>query len=233
MSTLMLSSAEKPGLNIDIYRQYLQKFEKPLSHVSNPARVTSFFDNLLYIYHFEVGDRRTNSSSSPAQYTVGLNEMSDWTDSEIESRFPLSSQSGFSPLSTQSPISSSIDSHRKPTDDERNYGSEIGSDESPVNQNQNNEYKQKSDRNHEALIQIADVNSHTRKTVTANTTNNNNITRSLSLSQYAIKSISNIAPLTMAPTDESLDGVNWASTSNPKGASVLSAVRNQVSVRKS
>lgn len=160
----MLSGAQRDQHDISIYKRYLLNFEKSLSHISEPARVKAFFDTVRYIRAFDMSNNLSTSASPSAQFTLGLNEMSDWLQHEIESRF----------LSTAPEIN--------------------------VSQS--------------AAARDFDV-----------------LGRTLVEDNSANPS-SSLYPQIDIPVlngdSESMDNINWSSSLNPKGMSVVSTVRNQV-----
>ena len=87
MSCLMLSGAQRDQHDISIYKRYLLNFEKSFSRISEPARVKSFFETIRYIRAFDMSSNFSTGASSSTQFTLGLNEMSDWLQHEVESRF--------------------------------------------------------------------------------------------------------------------------------------------------
>ena len=185
----LLSQAKRRGSDLDLYINYLRNFEKSHLRISEPARVASFFSSISFISNFKVNENVTEENSATPQFYVGLNEMSDWLQHEIESRFPLQ-QSNISHDMWSSAIST-------PTTLE------------------NSDRRMKSE----------------------------DFTRDHVRSLTAYDSALPVFPKSpKAPENTSLidgeggankDGLNWASNSNPKGASVLSAVRNQVCMDRS
>lgn len=160
----MLSGAQRDQHDISIYKRYLLNFEKSLSHISEPARVKAFFDTVRYIRSFDMSNNFSTSASPSAQFTLGLNEMSDWLQHEIESRF----------LSTAPTINVS----------------------------------QSATASHFDVLG--------RTLVEDNSAN----------------SLSSLSPQRDIPVlngdSENMDNINWSSSLNPKGMSVVSTVRNQV-----
>lgn len=87
LSCVMLSGAQRDQHDVTLYRQYLLNFEKSFSRISEPARVKAFFEAVRYIRAFDTSKKNSTGASSSAEFTLGLNEMSDWLQHEVESRF--------------------------------------------------------------------------------------------------------------------------------------------------
>ena len=151
--------------DVKIYEQYLLKFEKPISRLSNPVRIATFFDNLLSLHEDE-----THENAAHKSFTTEVNEMSDWSDDEIKSRFVTNL-----------------------------FFSEM--QEEPFNV--------KAIR----ILGPDAVHSQSQHQLEFQ-------------SEYNPSQVSSLISLT-AP-DYDFSNMNWASSSNPKGMSVLSSVRNQV-----
>ena len=149
--------------DVKIYEQYLLKFEKPISRLSNPVRIATFFDNLLSLHEDE-----THENAAHKSFTTEVNEMSDWFDDEVKSRFATI-----------------------------------------LTEKQEEPFNMKASR---IFIQNA-VSSPSQD-------------QSEFQSKYNPNEISSITSLTVP--DDDFGNMNWASSSNPKGMSVLSSVRNQV-----
>ena len=180
----LLAQAQRRGSDLDLYINYLRKFEKSHLRISEPARVASFFRSVSFIGSFKVNENVAGENSASPQFYVGLNEMSDWLQHEIESRFPAQ----------QSNISNSM------------WSSAI----STPNTLENSAWRKESKgytKDH-----LKSLSAHDGV---------------LSVFPKSPKSSDNTS-LIDGEGGPNKDGLNWASNLNPKGASVLSAVRNQV-----
>jgi hypothetical protein len=182
----LLSQAKRQGSDIDLYINYLQKYEKSLLRVSEPARVASFFSSISFISDHKVIENIAAKNSAAPQFSVGLNDMSDWLQHEIESRFP----------SQQANISHDM------------WNSAISTTNTPENSAGRKKEKSISEDHIEPLSAYDSA---------------------LLVFPKSPKSSDNTS-LIDGEGGANKDGLNWASNLNPKGASVLSAVRNQVCI---
>lgn len=180
----VLSQAKRQGSEIDLYLNYLKKFEKSLLRISEPARVTSFFSSISFISNFKVNENINEKNSATPQFYVGLNEMSDWLEHEIEYRFP----------SQQSNISDEMRSSATSTP---------------------------------KTLESSAWRKKGKNCTTDHVKPPSAYDSALLVSPKSPKSSDN-SSLFDGEGGTNKDGLNWASTLNPKGASVLSAVRNQV-----
>ena len=167
LSCVMLSGAQRDHRDVSLYRQYLLNFEKSFSRIREPERVKAFFEAVRYIRAFDTNKKNSTGTSSSAEFDLGLNEMSDWLQHEVESRFSSTTPDfNVSQLAYVSP--SAIFSESRVVADSRDPASLL--------------YPQ---------VDIPVLNGDS----------------------------------------ESMDNVNWASSLNSKGISVVSTVRNQVDKR--
>lgn len=86
VSFAIISRAETRASD-SIYFQYLLKFGKSFERMSEPARVASFFENAHYIYTYEMDKESSADVASSSQFSLGFNEMTDWLQHEVDSRF--------------------------------------------------------------------------------------------------------------------------------------------------
>ena len=160
----MLSGAQIDQHDISIYKRYLINFEKSFTRIKEPARVKAFFDTVRFIHAFDMSNKNPTGASSSTEFTLGLNEMSDWLQHEVESRFS----------STAPDVNVSKSAYASQFEVFGGTRTEENSADSPL-----------------PLLPLIDI------------------------------------PV-LNGDGESMDNVNWASSLNPKGMSVLSTVRNQV-----
>ena len=163
----ILTKAVTVTHKLKIYEEYLLKFDKPISRLHDPVRIASFFDSLLFVYRHQVDEIATNMS-----FATEMNQMSDWLEDEIKSRFVLP------PISTEG--------------QQKFITEKIG-----------HTYSQG------AVLLHSQLMSHPEYELTS-------------------KPIVVSSVIRLTTPDGGLDNLNWASSSNPKGMSVLSSVRNQV-----
>jgi hypothetical protein len=97
VSFAMISRAEIPASD-SIYRQYLLKFGKSIVRMSEPARVAAFFESVHYIYSYEMSKKSSADGASSTQFSLGFNEMTDWLQHEVDSRFSINPGNNSLPL---------------------------------------------------------------------------------------------------------------------------------------
>lgn len=98
VSFAMISRAETPASD-SIYRQYLLKFGKSFERMSEPGRVESFFESVHYIYTHEISKKSSADGASSTQFSLGFNEMTDWLQHEVDSRFSINPRNDSLPQS--------------------------------------------------------------------------------------------------------------------------------------
>lgn len=93
VSFAIISRAATPASD-SIYFQYLLKFGKSFERMREPARVASFFENAHYIYTYEMDRGSLADVASSSQFSLGFNEMTDWLQHEVDSRFSTNPGNG-------------------------------------------------------------------------------------------------------------------------------------------
>jgi hypothetical protein len=99
LSFAMISRAETPASD-SIYHQYLVKFGKSIERMAEPARVESFFESVHYIYTYEMSKSISADGASSTPFSLGFNEMTDWLQHEVDSRFSINPGNDSLPLTT-------------------------------------------------------------------------------------------------------------------------------------
>jgi hypothetical protein len=237
MGCLMLSSGEGHNYDLNVYLQYLLKHNKPTTRLSESKRLSSFYESMLYIKNFE--DYNHNDSGALKSFTLGLNDMSDWLPDEIESRFATN-------FDAINPTAAELALFEKENADSLKYKQNNEVNLSVSLSEKGNEVKSNKEKSHSGgeffpSLQSSEViaspeHRRVRRRIAPTggvISVNDTIIGNVALQSKPRSEVVNTDKRDskkrrkLVSGDDMIDSVNWASSSNPKGIPVLTAVRNQ------